>query len=123
VFRRRPKPPDAPFVHADDCKLAAIEPDLQPPWSDLGSGSWRRECRCTFEVWSAPLVDARTRLDPYDPTTDRHLPQCEYRDEVSPAVLKILLTVKPGLGPGYDWVTCAGCEGSWQVPHYAESVG
>jgi len=21
--------------------------------------------------------------------------------------------------PGYDWVTCAGCEGSWQVPHYA----
>jgi hypothetical protein len=62
------------------------------------------------------------RLDPYDPTTARHLPQCEYRDEVSPAVLKILLTVKPGLGPGYDWVTCAGCEGSWQVPHYAESV-
>jgi hypothetical protein len=64
------------------------------------------------------------RLDPYDPTTARHLPQCEYRDEVSPAVLKILLTVKPGLGPGYDWVTCAGCEGSWQVPHYAaEHVG
>jgi hypothetical protein len=40
-------------------------------------------------------------------------------DEVSPAVLKILLTVKPGLAPGYDWVTCAGCEGSWQVPYYA----
>lgn len=64
----------------------------RPPWSDLGSGSWRRECKCTFEVWSAPLVDDRTRLDPYDPTTARHLPQCEYRDEVSPAMLKILLT-------------------------------
>jgi hypothetical protein len=63
------------------------------------------------------------RLEPYDSTTARHLPQCEYIDEASPAVLKILLTVKPGLAPGYDWVTCASCDGSWQVPHYAESVG
>jgi hypothetical protein len=47
------------------------------------------------------------------------LPQCEYIDDADPAVLKILLTVKPGLAPGYNWVTCAGCEGSWQLPHYA----
>jgi hypothetical protein len=72
----------------------------------------------TSEVWSAPLVDARTRLDPYDPATARHLPQCEYVSETNPAVLKILLTVKPGTGD-YWWVTCAGCEGSWQVPFYA----
>ena len=95
---------------------------MQTEWSDLGSGSWRRECVCSFEVWSAPFVDD-ARLDPYDPATAKHLPQCEYIDEASPTVLKILLTVKPGLGPGYDWVTCAGCEGSWQVPHYAESIG
>jgi hypothetical protein len=95
---------------------------MQPEWNDLGNGYWRRECRCTCEGWSAPLVDNRTRLDPYDPATSRHLPQCEYIHEASPAVLKILLTVKPGLAPGYDWVTCAGCEGSWQVPHYAETV-
>jgi hypothetical protein len=31
------------------------------------------------------------------------LPQCEFVLEANPAVLKILLTVKPGLGPGYDW--------------------
>ena len=73
----------------------------------------------TSEVWSAPLVDARTPLDPYDPATARHLPQCEYVSETNPAVLKILLTVKPGTGGDYWWVTCAGCEGSWQVPFYA----
>jgi hypothetical protein len=119
MFRRRPKPPDTPFVHSDDCKLAVIEPDLQPPWSDLGSGSWRRECRCTFEVWSEPLVDDRAQVDPYDPKTSRHLPQCEFISADDPAVLKVLLTVKPGTGGDYWWVTCAGCEGSRQVPFYA----
>jgi hypothetical protein len=70
-------------------------------------------------VWSAPLVDDRTRLDPFDPATAKHLPQCEYVSEANPAVLKILLTVKPGTGGDYWWVACAGCEGSWQVLFYA----
>jgi hypothetical protein len=39
-----------------------------------------------------------------------------------PAVLRVLLKVREGAGGGYSWVTCGGCEGSWQVPHYAESV-
>jgi hypothetical protein len=70
-------------------------------------------------LWSAPLVDQRLLLDPYDPATGRHLPRCEYVSEANPAVLKILLTVKPGTGGDSWWVTCAGCEGCWQVPHYA----
>jgi hypothetical protein len=41
-----------------------------------------------------------------------------------PAVLRVLLKVKPGLSEGYDWVTCGGCDASWAVPYYAaESVG
>jgi hypothetical protein len=52
------------------------------------------------------------------------LGQCEYVSETDPAVLKVLLKVKPGMGEGYDWVTCNACETAWQVPHYAaESVG
>jgi hypothetical protein len=43
--------------------------------------------------------------------------------ETDPAVLKVLLKVKPGLGEGYDWVECGSCAVGWQVPHFAESVG
>jgi len=38
-------------------------------------------------------------------------------------MLKILLKVASGSGGDYWWMTCGGCECSWQVPHYAESVG
>jgi hypothetical protein len=51
------------------------------------------------------------------------LPQCEYVSATDPAVLRILLKVKPGLGEGYDWVECGAYEAGWQIPHYAESVG
>jgi hypothetical protein len=51
------------------------------------------------------------------------LPQCEYVSETDPAVLKVLLKVKPGLGEGYDWVECGACDTGWPVPHYAESIG
>jgi hypothetical protein len=30
--------------------------------------------------------------------------ECEFASETDPAVLKVILKVKPGLGPGYDWV-------------------
>jgi hypothetical protein len=66
--------------------------------------------------------DTRRRPNPtrsVRSATARHLPQCEYVSETNPAVLKILLTAKPGTGGDYWWVTCAGCEGSWQVPFYA----
>jgi hypothetical protein len=52
--------------------------------------------------------------------TARHLGQFECVSETDPAVLKVLLKVKPGLGPGYDWAECGAC-GAGQVPHF-ESV-
>jgi hypothetical protein len=51
------------------------------------------------------------------------LGQCEYVSETDPAVLKVLLKVKPGLREGYDWVECGACGAGWQVPYYAGSVG
>jgi hypothetical protein len=48
-----------------------------------------------------------------------HAGECEYVSETDPAVLKVLVKVKPGLGDGYDWVECAACGAGWQVPHYA----
>jgi hypothetical protein len=91
VFRRKRKPPDTPFNHAGDCKLIAIDPDLRTEWSDLGYGSWRGGCVCTFEVWSEPIVDDRVRLDPLDPKTSRHLGQCEYSGETDAGMLQVPL--------------------------------
>jgi hypothetical protein len=55
--------------------------------------------------------------------TSRHAGQCEFASESDPAVPKILLKVRPGLGPGYSCAECGSCAAGWQVPHYAESVG
>jgi hypothetical protein len=86
-------------------------------------GRWRRVCQCGAEGWNAPDVDDRVRLDPLDPKTSRHAGECEYRDTTDPAVIKLILNVRPGMSEGYDWVTCNACATSWQVPHYAaESV-
>jgi hypothetical protein len=49
----------------------------------------------------------------------RHLPECEFGTETDPAILKVLLKIKPGLGEGYDWVECGSCGAGWHVPHYA----
>ena len=35
--------------------------------------------------------------------------ECEYISETHPAVLKVLVRVKPGMGQGYDWVECGAC--------------
>jgi hypothetical protein len=85
MFRRkRVSPPSTPFAHGPDCRIFAADPGVDIPWNDLGGGAWRRECVCSFEIFNAPFVDNRTRLDPYDPATARHLPQCEYIGEASP---------------------------------------
>lgn len=42
---------------------------------------------------------------------------------VSSPVIKVLLKVKPGLGEGYNRVTCNSCGAGWQAPLFAESVG
>jgi hypothetical protein len=116
---RRKKGPNREFTHQEGCKLLQADPSFLPEWQEVERGFWKAECQCGIETYREPPTDDRVRLSPYDPATARHLPQCEYIDDADPAVLKILLTVKPGLAPGYNWVTCAGCEGSWQLPHYA----
>ena len=107
MFRCKWKPPDTPFAHGDDCKLVAMEPDLRPEWSHLGNGYWRRECACSFEAITEPIVDDRLRLDPYDPKTSRHLGQCEYINTADAAVTKVLLKVTDK--GDYDWVECGSC--------------
>ena len=123
MFRKKHQgPPDRPFQHTDDCKILKADPDVEIPWSRLEYGQWRRECLCTTEYYNEPFVDDRVRLDPLDPKTSCHLPQCEYISEIDPAVLRVLLKVTPGLGGGYSWVTCGACDAGWQVADYAESV-
>jgi hypothetical protein len=75
---------------------------------------------CSAEGWDEP-APKRVRLDPYDPATSRHLPQCEFASTTDPAILRALLKLTPK--DGYTWVECGACSGGWQVPHYvAEAV-
>jgi hypothetical protein len=112
-------PPTPPFTHTGDCRIMRADPGFEPPWSNIGRGHWQRECQCGVEHFHEYLVDRRPRLDPLDPATARHLPQCELVGEGDRTVLKMALRVKPGLAEGYDWVTCGACDGGWQVPHHA----
>jgi hypothetical protein len=42
------------------------------------------------------------------------------RTRTDPAVLRVLLRIKPGLDEGYSWVECGSCGFAWPVPDYAE---
>jgi hypothetical protein len=54
----------------------------------------------------------------------RHLPQCEFKDVSDRSILLVLLKIRPGLDPGYQWVECGSCSAGWQVlDHAEESVG
>jgi hypothetical protein len=88
--------------------------------SEIERGHWVAECVCGTEHYHEP----RTRpapLDPHDPRTAGHAPQCEFASETNPATLKVLLKVRER--DGYWWVECGSCECGWQVPFFAESVG
>lgn len=87
-------------------------------------GHFQRECQCGKEHVRESPADHRVRLDPLDPSTARHAPQCEQRDITDPVLLKALLKVQEGTGGPYHWVTCGVCDTSWQVMHYdVESAG
>ena len=73
------------------------------------------------EGLAEPRIDTRTRLDPLDPSTFRHLGGCEHRDTTDPTIIKAILTVHER--EDYRAVTCASCAGGWQVPYYAAEVG
>jgi len=117
--KRSHQPPSQAFSHSDNCRIVAADPAVRIPWHEIERGHWRRECQCGAEDYREP-ERARVRLDPLDPATARHLGQCEFKGVTDPAVLKVLLKVKDGMGGGYWWVECGGCDAGWQVPHYAE---
>jgi hypothetical protein len=118
---RRPKPPTTgPFSHESGCPVARSDPDFDPPWQLVDEGRWQRTCQCTTE-WTTHLPGVPT-VDPYSPDTMRHAPQCEYRDTTDLAILKAILTVKPGAAGGYLWVSCVHCECSWPVPNILEGA-
>jgi hypothetical protein len=121
MFGRRKKGPDKAFSHSDDCKILAADPGVEIEWSKLERGHWVAECVCGTEHYHEPRTRP-ARLDPVDPRTARHLPQCEFASETNPATLKVLLKVRER--DGYWWVECGSCEAGWQVPFYgSESVG
>jgi hypothetical protein len=118
MFRKKHQgPPDRPFLQADDCKLVKADPDFEPVWSEVERGHWRRECQCGAEDYRVPK-HAHVRLDPLDPATMRHLPQCEFKGTTDPVILKALLKITPK--HGYSWVECGAYSGGWQVLDFAE---
>jgi hypothetical protein len=122
VWPQQEEGPDKAFVHAEGCKIKAADPTVSIEWSELERGHWRAECKCGAEDYYEPVGVNRVRLDPLDPKTAHHAPQCEFVGETNPATLKVLLKVSER--DDYDWVQCSACDTGWQVPHYAaESVG
>jgi hypothetical protein len=121
VGPKKKKEPDKAFTHSDDCKILAADPGVEIQWSEIERGHWVAECVCGTEHYHDPVADRRVRLDPLDPATSGHLPQCEFVAATDPAVLKVLLKARER--DGYWWVECGSCEAGWQVPFYAGSIG
>lgn len=118
------KPPTRPFSHTPDCKILRADPGVEIPWNEVESGHWVAECQCGKVHHREASADRRARLDPYDPATCRHAPQCEQRGTTDPAFVRAILRVRDGAGGDYWWVECGVCEIGWQVPYFAaESAG
>ena len=107
--------------HSDDCRILLADPSVSIPWSEVERGHWVRTCQCSQEHYRAP-EPARVRLDPFDPATMRHLPQCEFRGTTDPAVLRVVLKVRDGADQSYKWVSCGGCDCSWPVSVYVRAL-
>ena len=122
MFGLKKKAPDKDFIHADDCKIAKADPGVKIPWSEASAGRWEAVCVCKTEHFYEPSAP-RTRLDPFDPSTFRHMGECEHRDMTDPALLRVILKVREGVEEGYSRVECGGCGTWWYVPHYAPEEG
>jgi hypothetical protein len=98
------KGPTRPFSHADNCKILKADPGVEIKWSEVETGHWRAVCQCgSDDVYEE--ANRRVRLDPLDPKTSHHAPECEYAASDA-AVLKIVLKIKEGAGGTYWWVAC-----------------
>jgi hypothetical protein len=120
MFGLRKKGPTRPFVHAYDCKILAADPGVEIKWSEIERGHWVAQCVCGTERYYEPVGVNRVRLDPLDPKTAHHAPQCEFVGETNPSTLKVLLKVSER--DDCDWVQCSACDTGWQVPHHPESI-
>ncbi len=116
MFHKK-KGPDKPFAHSEDCKILKADPGVQIEWSEEQRGHWVARCVCGEEHYHEPAADRRVRLDPLDPSTSQHLPQCEFASTADRDVLKVLLRLTPK--DGYVWTECPSCEVGWQVLDYA----
>jgi hypothetical protein len=119
--KKGPARPTGPFAHAAGCKIVVADPDFEPEWQELEEGHWRRICQCWSEDIYEPRVDTRTRLDPLNPATFRHLGGCEHADVTDVVIIKAILTVHER--ENYWYVQCSPCDGGWQVPYYVAEVG
>jgi hypothetical protein len=119
--KKGPTRPTAAFEHAFGCTVVKADPGFQPEWQEIEEGHWRRICQCWTEDIYEPRIDTRTRLDPLDPSTFRHLGGCEHRDVTDVVAIKAILTVHER--EDYWYVQCSTCEGGWQVPYHAAEVG
>ena len=104
------KGPSRPFTHTPDCKIMKADPTTEIPWQEVERGRWQAICQCGEEYVHERPADRRSRLDPLDPSTSRHAGQCEYRDTTDPAVVRLILKVKDGMGGDYWWVECGTCD-------------
>jgi hypothetical protein len=118
MFHRTKKPSFPPFVHSPDCKIVRVDPGVEIKWSEIRSGTWEAICVCGRQFHYELQPDRRVRLDPRDPATGRHAPQCEHRASTDSLLLKAILGVRD---TGDYWVvTCGACETFWQVQYYSE---
>jgi hypothetical protein len=109
------------FLHSPDCKIVKADPSTEIKWSEIRTAVWEARCVCGVQYHYEQQPDRRVRLDPRDPSTSRHMPQCQHRDTTDPVLLRAFLSVRD---TGDYWlVTCGFCETFWQVPYYAEASG
>ena len=81
----RKKEPGQEFQHGEGCKIAAADPSVSVPWSEVRRGTWEAVCVCVCgKQYFYEPVAGRVRVDPYDAATARHLAPCAYSDERDP---------------------------------------
>jgi hypothetical protein len=114
MFGLRKRGPTRPFAHADDCKIVKADPSVVIPWSEVESGHWQAECRCGKEHFHEAPADRRTRLDPLDPSTFRHAPQCEHRCSTTLPCSSKRSTVTPAY--------VSSCPCSVQLAHHSTAA-
>jgi hypothetical protein len=115
--KKGPSQPTQPFAHAEGCPIVKADPGFEPPWQEVEDGHWRRICQCGSEDVREPRADPRTRLDPLDPGTSRHAPECEHAATTDPTIIRGILRVTES--DDYWRVDCNICDCVWQVPYYA----